>query len=525
MGFMRKRCLRYMMLLVLLTPLMAKAQEGASKDMWDYVTSFRATTGRQQNIACDGQYIYTSTYSKAPNNNPPVNSMFYKYDLDGNFIEEFDIPGCDHLRDLTYDGQYFYGGSAAEGHESQLYCVDLVNKTVIGTINTPSQSIRHCSYDPVNDGFWIGTSTTLMRVNREGQLMQTIAGVPPTDTYCSGSGYFTDEEGVAHLLMFCNVGIYPYVFDYDITNNVFNPTAVLAFADTPGYVAYGGAGGAFVGEYKDGICFFGDSPASPNFIGIYSLGDFTPEPPEPPAGDQLFDFEDGFLRWTTIDADGDGYIWKLNRNWANPSNAYSVVSESYDDYYELSLTPDNYLVSPFKLTYGLISFRACAQDAAYPEEHFGVAISTTGNTDAADFTTIWETTMTAKAQGQWYDFAIDLHEYEGQEIWVALRHFDCTNQFMIVVDDIILYREWDGVDDSHAPACSIYPNPATDRVKVESGTTVDYYELYNMMGALVARQAVGQKVFDLDLSHLPAGAYLINIYAEGQKQTQRIIRQ
>lgn len=115
------------------------------------MTSFRATTGRQQNIASDGQFIYTSIYSKAPGNNPPVNSMFYKYDFDGNLIEEFDITGCDHLRDLAYDGQYFYGGSAADGHESRLYCVDLANKTVIGYVTTPLESIRHCSYDPAND--------------------------------------------------------------------------------------------------------------------------------------------------------------------------------------------------------------------------------------------------------------------------------------------------------------------------------------------------------------------------------------
>lgn len=491
-------------------------------DMWDYVTSFRASTGRQQNIACDGQYIYTSTYSKAPENNPPVNSMFYKYDLDGNLIEEFDIPGCDHLRDLTYDGQYFYGGGAT--NESRLFCVDLANKTLIGSVNTPSESIRHCSYDPVNDGFWIGTSTTLMRINRQGQLEQTIANVPPANTYCSGSGYFTDEDDTAHLLMFCNVGIYPFVFDYDITNGVFNPTAQLEFANTPGYVAYGGAGGAFVGEYNGHICFFGDSPASPNFIGIYSLSDFTPEPPEPPAGDQFFDFNDGFLHWTTIDADGDGYNWRLQRNWANTSNPYSIASESRDETHELPLIPDNYLVSPFKLTYGLITFRACAQDASYPNEHFGVAISTTGNSNAADFTTIWETTMTAKAQGQWYDFEVDLRDYEGQEIWVALRHFGCTDEFMIVVDDITLYREWNQVAEGDSSIFKLYPNPTSDNIIVESLETIDSYKIFDMMGNQVCSREVDLKSFQVNVGELPAGTYMIRLISNGLVQTKRFVR-
>jgi hypothetical protein len=264
---------------------------------------------------------------------------------------------------------------------------------------------------------------------------------------------------------------------------------------------------------------------SPNLIGIYALGDYTPEPPEPPTGDQFYDFNDGFLRWTTIDADGDGYEWQLNRNWNNPSNTYSAVSASHDDMYELPLTPDNYLVCPFKLTYGLLTFRACAQDAAYPKEHFGVAISTSGNTDANDFTTIWETTMTAKAQGAWYDYAIDLREYEGQEIWVAFRHFGCTDQFMIVVDDVTLYREWDGVTDLLTPSLSIFPNPTTSHIAVESENNIERYEIYSISGALLRLHEAGASAFDIDVSDLPAGTYMIKLTSNGMVQTKRFVKE
>ena len=69
-------------------------------------------------------------------------------------------------------------------------------------------------------------------------------------------------------------------------------------------------------------------------------------------------------------------------------------------------------------------------------EHFGVAISTTGNTSAADFTTIYEATLTAKSNGQkgprdggrdtgsWYKHCVDLSAYAGQEVYIALRHFN-----------------------------------------------------------------------------------------------------
>ena len=504
-------------------------QAQTSRDMWDFITSFSCSTGRQHGVVYDGEFIYTSAWGKSTT----VLSMFYKYDLNGNLIEEFDVPGIEnsdnYMRDMTYDGEHVYG---CDAHTGTIWCYDLRNKTLVGQINTTLGELGTCTYDPNYDAFWVGERAIgnspnlhldLKLVDRNGNVIRTATGHNLGGHTVHGTGYFTDEDGTAHLYLFAVEGFTAHVFDYNIDSDSMDPNYIFDFSVTPGWGYACTAGGAYIGEYNGSVCFFGDVDKSPNLIGIYALGDYTPEPPEPPAGDQFYDFNDGILRWTTIDADGDGYNWRLNRNWGNSSNTYSAVSESHDDMYELPLTPDNYLVCPFKLTYGLITFRACAQDAAYPKEHFGVAVSTTGNTDAADFTTIWETTMTAKAQGTWYDYSIDLREYEGQEIWVAFRHFSCTDQFMIVVDDITLYREWDGMDELHAPTLSVFPNPAVDHVMVESENRVDAYEIYSINGALLRCHEVGTTVFGLDVRELPAGAYLLKLTSEGMVQTKRFI--
>ncbi len=525
---MRKQFFIISLLAVFILPLAMNAQE---KDMWDFVKQFRTTTGRQQNVASDGEFIYTSTYSKAPNNNPPVNSQFYKYDFDGNLIEEFDIPGCDHLRDLTYDGQYFYGGSAADGHESRLYCVDLVNKTLIGYVDTPLESIRNCSYDPVNDGFYVGTSTSLIRIDRSGQQQASFSGVPASGLYCNGSGYYTDTIGQAHLLMFCNQGITPYVYDYNITTNSFNNTPVLDYTTTPGYVIYGGAGGAFVGEYNGNICFYGDSPSSPNHIGIYSLetGE-TPEPPTPPTppeGDVFYDFEDALNEWTAIDADGDGYNWELNRNWGNADNLYSMISRSRDELLGQPLYPDNYLVCPWKLNYDYLIFDACAKDANYPNEHIGVAVSTTDAVEE-DFIDVWEATLTPhKLEGDWITYEVDLREYHGEEIWVAIRHFFSTDQFAVVVDNISLIREYndDNVGETAASTVEVYPVPASDMLNVTGSESVDSYEIYNMAGALVRRGVAGSNTFTIDVRDLPAGSYFLRMNSENVVRSKRFVKE
>ena len=171
------------------------------------------------------------------------------------------------------------------------------------------------------------------------------------------------------------------------------------------------------------------------------------------------DFENGMGAWTTIDADGDGYTWELGSvamaGYLIPSHDGEdcATSKSYDGDAG-ALTPDNYLVSPQIELGGSISFWACAQDPDYAAEHFGVAVSTTGNTDAADFRTIEEWTMTAKAgraitgnyltrnrgnrEGTWYEYTVDLSEYAGLTGYVAIRHFDCTDMFYLNVDGITI---------------------------------------------------------------------------------------
>lgn len=192
---------------------------------------------------------------------------------------------------------------------------------------------------------------------------------------------------------------------------------------------------------------------------------------EPAEGSIIYDFEADFTaqqitEWTTIDADGDGNDWyvrptALTSLGHNDSEGF-VTSASYAG---SALTPDNYLVSP-QVTISeenyMFSFWACAQDASWPQEHFGVAVSTTGNTDASAFTTIQEWTMTAKSMakknavaavssmesrsgnraiGAWYEYTVDLSDYMGQSIYVAIRHFDCTDWFRLNVDDIMFSGE------------------------------------------------------------------------------------
>ena len=159
------------------------------------------------------------------------------------------------------------------------------------------------------------------------------------------------------------------------------------------------------------------------------------------------DFEEGrVLDWTLIDADGDSHNWQLPLAGGmgfGGSNGM-LVSYSYDNASTTPLTPNNFMVSP-RVTIpenGELLFYASAMDEDYPAEHFGVAISTTVNDTPSAFTMLLEWNLTAKdngtRQGNWYRYSVDLSEYAGQEVYLAIRHFNCSNKFAICIDEIFI---------------------------------------------------------------------------------------
>ena len=159
-----------------------------------------------------------------------------------------------------------------------------------------------------------------------------------------------------------------------------------------------------------------------------------------------FDFENDYVEgrlvgWKTVDADGDSYNWQLSPvggGYGHNGSDGVVMSYSYSNY-SGALDPDNYLVSPkmaITVNNHYVTFCAAALDESYPEDHFGLCVSTTG-TNATDFTMLQEWTMMAK-QGGWHEYTVDLEDYVGQEVYVAIRHFNCPDNFCLCVDDVFV---------------------------------------------------------------------------------------
>ncbi|MBE6343861.1 MAG: hypothetical protein E7065_10810, partial [Lentimicrobiaceae bacterium] len=166
-----------------------------------------------------------------------------------------------------------------------------------------------------------------------------------------------------------------------------------------------------------------------------------------------YDFEwantDG---WDIIDADEDGYKWQSSYYTLGYPGGFGHNSEfcmTSLSYAYMPLDPDNYMVTEEKYSIfptSELSFWV-ATAAMYPSEHYGVAVST----DGENFTTIYEETYGEWKGGDrdrdqdnglsdWKQVVVSLADYAGQEIYVAIRHFNSADNYVLCVDDIELSK-------------------------------------------------------------------------------------
>lgn len=235
--------------------------------------------------------------------------------------------------------------------------------------------------------------------------------------------------------------------------------------------------------------------------------------------------------WTTIDQDGDGNNWYAG-TWANPAGFTEsyLVSASYLK--PNALTPENYLVTPqidlTKLT-GTLNLRYTIQvgDVDYPEEHYKVAVSTTGNA-VADFTNIVKDEVCTAADYYdsvpfWHERTIDLTPFIGQSIYLTFCHYDCTDMYRFYLDSVrvsntpavnIVKRDLSNV--------TIFPNPAKEKIQINGAFENAQVQLFTADGRLVYKSAKETKQTNINVSNLENGVYILKVNSQKGIITKKI---
>ncbi len=175
---------------------------------------------------------------------------------------------------------------------------------------------------------------------------------------------------------------------------------------------------------------------------LYKFTYTAPVPAEegPEAGDAIysFDFETDPLAagWKFVDLDNDNYNWAWNSNYSTANDGVGVIT-SYS-YQNGARQPDNWAVTPAidlsNVENASFSFWAKSMLSSWPETY---AIYAGTTDDVAEMTMISED---ANSPSGWMQITASLADFEGESnVYVAIRHYNCYDEYAIVVDTVNVF--------------------------------------------------------------------------------------
>ncbi len=200
--------------------------------------------GAATGVETDGNYIYFTYWQS---------DTLYRHDMSGNYVGYFVIPGVSALRDLAYDGTYFYGAAAT----TSVFQMDFTPgaEALVSTIVAPT-AIRAIGYDDDNSYLFGNNWTTDVNIfDMTGTFVSSFTCGPigasyygfAYDNYTTGSHYIWGyaQTGNMNLLVQIN---YPSGIE---TGNTFDVSTVSSYWTSTADIA-GGLAIAPVGTFVPG---------------------------------------------------------------------------------------------------------------------------------------------------------------------------------------------------------------------------------------------------------------------------------
>ena len=193
--------------------------------------------------------------------------------------------------------------------------------------------------------------------------------------------------------------------------------------------------------------------------------------------EESFEDQSTYSNWHIVDNDGDGDYWNIyNEASQAAEGSLWAGSKSWDQALG-AITPNNWLFSNpgFEMPANAkISFKV--NDVGGHGEHFEFLI---GPMDAMVGTTVYldmfDTILAEDVSGGSYtEYTVDLSEYEGQQIFVAWRHCDCSDGFYLALDDIKIFTPAGGDEPDPTPSPDPEPGDALFGEFFEEDPTVDW---------------------------------------------------
>ena len=189
--------------------------------------------------------------------------------------------------------------------------------------------------------------------------------------------------------------------------------------------------------------------------------------------------EEALAGWTFVDKDGDGKNWAYDTSSSPiPTKGGKIMSASYAGGV---LTPDNWAITPAADLTGKVNtkvtFTAQNYSSGYPDT-LAFYVGTTANPD--EMTKLGADVQPAAGDWTTYTFDIPAEFADASEIYAAVRHYNCSDQFRVYFDAVeFLGDDPAPADDEPEPE----PEPEAAAVTAEAIGAIGAWS-YNKGGSL-----------------------------------------
>jgi len=109
--------------------------------------------------------------------------------------------------------------------------------------------------------------------------------------------------------------------------------------------------------------------------------------------------------------------------------------------------------------------------------------------------------------------------------WMHISFSTEWAELNLVIDDYAYYSTNSGDQEINGRTFSVYPNPFTGQIKIQSRQPNYSIQIYDILGNLFYERENLKEISEIELSNLSPGIYFMVAEANGSRYTQKIIKQ
>lgn len=242
-----------------------------------------------------------------------------------------------------------------------------------------------------------------------------------------------------------------------------------------------------------------------------------------------------FQAWTSVDLDADGNEWIVadltGAGTSLDAQGGCAISASWIG--SGPLTPDNVFASPVidmsaatggSITWGAGNVETTA--SGWFEEHYACYIVTNLATVLTGTfpTPIFEGTLTAGEVMETQTIDISAEVAGQATVYVVFRHFNCTDENFLIIDDVAVTGNFASTDDNEL-SVSTFPNPAVDVLNINLNQNAQTISIYSLDGQLISTEEVNTNTVSINVADLAPGVYLYEaITADGTRARNTFVK-